>query len=83
MMEGLSFQVKLLQPKLLPGEILFVNHTLRAYLSHDGRRVAVGGEAGGPALLPAEGAIYISNYRVMFIGTPCDALGMSKQSGNI
>lgn len=67
-------KVKLLQPKLLPGEVLYVNHTLRAYLSHDGRRVATGGDAGGPALLPAEGAIFLSNYRVMFIGTPCDAL---------
>ena len=48
---------------------------LRAYLLPDGRDEGIGGNVGGPVLLPAEGAIFITTYRVVFKGTPCDALG--------
>nr|CAB3265877.1 myotubularin-related protein 13-like [Phallusia mammillata] len=65
---------KLLQPSLLVGESLHMPNALRAYLAPDGRSTAVGGEIGGPALLPAEGALFVTTYRVIFIGTPCDAL---------
>lgn len=50
---------------------------LRAYLLPDGRDEGVGGNTGGPVLLPAEGAIFITTYRVVFKGTPCDPLGES------
>lgn len=31
---------------------------------------------GGPCLLPAEGALFVTNYRVIFRGTPVDQFGM-------
>jgi len=68
---------KLLQPKLLSGEKLVIGRALRSYLAADGRMTAVGGSLGGPTLLPAEGALFITSYRVIFIGIPCDALGES------
>jgi len=48
----------------------------RAFLTYDGRATATGGDIGGPALLPAEGALFVTTYRVIFIGIPRDALGM-------
>jgi len=57
---------------MLPGEEL-VAEGLRAYMLADGREE---GMVGGPPLLPAEGAIFITNYRIIFKGTPCDAFGM-------
>lgn len=70
------FQAKLLQPKLLPGEESQLEEPLRVFLATDGRLTATGGTLGGPVLLPAEGAIFLTNYRLIFIGTPADALGM-------
>ena len=32
----------------------------------------MGSDIGGPCLLPAEGAIFLTNYRVIFKGTPVD-----------
>ncbi|CAK8676970.1 unnamed protein product [Clavelina lepadiformis] len=61
---------KLLQPKLIGGEFLVMKKPLRAYLGADG--FATGTK--GPIFLPAEGALFFSNYRVLFIGTPCDPL---------
>uniref|UniRef100_H2Y623 PH domain-containing protein n=1 Tax=Ciona savignyi TaxID=51511 RepID=H2Y623_CIOSA len=68
-------KAKLLQPNLLMGETQVITKPMRAYLASDGRATAVGGEVGGPALLPAEGAMFVTSYRVIFIGVPCDALG--------
>ncbi len=48
---------------------------LRVYVMPDGREEGTG-SMGGPPLLPAEGAIFLTNYRVLFKGTPCDPLGM-------
>uniref|UniRef100_H2Y622 Myotubularin-related protein 13 n=1 Tax=Ciona savignyi TaxID=51511 RepID=H2Y622_CIOSA len=67
-------KAKLLQPNLLMGETQVITKPMRAYLASDGRATAVGGEVGGPALLPAEGAMFVTSYRVIFIGVPCDAL---------
>lgn len=50
---------------------------LRGYLLPDGREDGQGGILGGPALLPAEGAIFITTYRVVFKGTPVDMQGES------
>uniref|UniRef100_A0A671RRC7 Myotubularin-related protein 5-like n=1 Tax=Sinocyclocheilus anshuiensis TaxID=1608454 RepID=A0A671RRC7_9TELE len=63
---------KLLRPTLLPGEE-FVMDGMRVHLITDGREEATGA-MGGPPLLPAEGAIFLSNYRLIFKGTPTDPL---------
>lgn len=62
---------KILAPSLLQGEELMMEG-LRVYLIPDGREEGTGGLLGGPSLLPAEGAVFLSNYRVIFKGTPCD-----------
>uniref|UniRef100_A0A8C8VK13 SET binding factor 1 n=1 Tax=Pelusios castaneus TaxID=367368 RepID=A0A8C8VK13_9SAUR len=64
---------KLLRPSLLVGEEC-VMEGLRVYLMPDGREEAAGGNIGGPQLLPAEGAIFLTTYRIVFKGTPMDAL---------
>lgn len=47
----------------------------RVYLMPDEREEAAGGSVGGPPLLPAEGAIFLTTYRIIFKGTPTDPLG--------
>ncbi|KAM7056155.1 myotubularin-related protein 5 isoform 1-T1 [Acridotheres tristis] len=64
---------KLLRPSLLLGEEC-VMEGLRVYLMPDGREEAAGGSVGGPALLPAEGAVFLTTYRIIFKGTPTDPL---------
>ncbi|XP_062990510.1 myotubularin-related protein 5 isoform X2 [Elgaria multicarinata webbii] len=64
---------KLLRPSLLLGEE-GVMDGLRVYLMPDGREEAAGGNIGGPPLLPAEGAVFLTTYRVIFKGTPTDPL---------
>ncbi|XP_030072863.1 myotubularin-related protein 5 isoform X3 [Microcaecilia unicolor] len=64
---------KLLRPSLLVGEEC-VMEGLRVYLMPDGREEAAGGNIGGPPLLPAEGAIFLTSYRCIFKGTPTDPL---------
>ncbi|XP_076006712.1 myotubularin-related protein 5 isoform X2 [Genypterus blacodes] len=63
---------KLLRPTLLPGEELVMDG-MRVHLISDGREEATG-LMGGPPLLPAEGAIFLTTYRLMFKGTPTDPL---------
>ena len=67
-------QPKLLTPTLLAGEETVMDG-LRVYLVADGRDEGTGGHLGGPVLLPAEGAIFLTTYRLIFKGTPCDPLG--------
>ncbi|XP_064423329.1 myotubularin-related protein 13 isoform X2 [Latimeria chalumnae] len=64
---------KILRPALLPGEE-FVSEGLRVFLDPDGREEATGGMLGGPHILPAEGALFLTTYRVIFKGTPHDSL---------
>lgn len=64
---------KLLRPRLLPGEECVLDG-LRVCLLPDGREGGAGGSGGGPALLPAEGAIFLTTYRVIFTGMPTDPL---------
>ncbi|CAL8243685.1 unnamed protein product [Lota lota] len=64
---------KILRPTLLPGEEL-VSEGLRVVLDPDGREEATGGLLGGPHILPAEGALFLTNYRIIFKGTPHDPL---------
>lgn len=47
---------------------------MRVHLIPDGREEATG-QMGGPPLLPAEGAIFLTTYRLIFKGTPTDPLG--------
>lgn len=63
---------KILAPELLPGEELILEG-LRVYLIPDGREEGIGGLIGGPTFLPAEGAVFLTNYRIIFKGTPCDS----------
>uniref|UniRef100_A0A673TX73 SET binding factor 2 n=1 Tax=Suricata suricatta TaxID=37032 RepID=A0A673TX73_SURSU len=64
---------KILRPALLPGEEI-VCEGLRVLLDPDGREEAAGGLLGGPQLLPAEGALFLTTYRILFRGTPHDQL---------
>lgn len=66
-------QPKLLRPILLAGEELVMDG-MRVHLISDGREEATGA-LGGPPLLPAEGAIFLTTYRLIFKGTPNDPLG--------
>lgn len=64
-----------MRPALLQGEEMLCDG-LRAYLIPDGRELGKGGEdQGGPCLLPADGAVFLTNYRVIFKGTPVDPFG--------
>lgn len=63
---------KLLRPTLLAGEE-FVMDGMRVHLVSDGREEA-SGLMGGPPLLPAEGAIFLTTYRIIFKGMPSDPL---------
>lgn len=67
-------QPKILSPAMLQGEEP-LSEGLRVYLLPDGREEGLGGAMGGPPLLPAEGAIFVTNYRVIFKGTPLDPFG--------
>lgn len=70
-----SPQAKIMRPALLVGEDM-ISDGLRAYLIPDGRELGKGGDdQGGARLLPAEGAVFLTNYRVIFKGTPVDPFG--------
>lgn len=56
-------------PTLLPGEDLINDNGLRVYLLDDGRENATNGSL---AFLPAEGALFLTTYRIIFRGTPID-----------
>ncbi|XP_049531218.1 myotubularin-related protein 13 [Anopheles darlingi] len=60
---------KLQYPVLLQEEKIIGE--LRAYLLADGREDKEGGSSG--TLLPAEGALFLTNYRIVFRGSPCDS----------
>uniref|UniRef100_A0A665UR42 SET binding factor 2 n=1 Tax=Echeneis naucrates TaxID=173247 RepID=A0A665UR42_ECHNA len=64
---------KIMRPALLPGEEL-VLEGLRVVLDPDGREEATGGLLGGPHILPAEGALFLTTYRIIFKGIPHDPL---------
>ncbi|KAI4495975.1 hypothetical protein M0802_008190 [Mischocyttarus mexicanus] len=62
---------KILTPNMLPGEEVIMDG-LRVYLLPDGREESSAGLPKIPPLLPAEGAIFLTNYRIVFKGIPCD-----------
>lgn len=59
---------KIHKPTLLYGE-RYIGEPMRVYLLADGRE-----EGTVSTLLPAEGALFLTNYRVVFRGAPCDPL---------
>lgn len=61
-------------PTLVMGEEVLCDG-LRVYLLPDGREETSHQLLGLPPLLPAEGAVFVTNYRVIFKGTPSDPLG--------
>lgn len=68
---------KITDPDLLEGEKLLMVG-LRTYLLPDGRDKdnlkdeSIGAHIGGPVHLPAEGGIFVTNYRIIFKGRPLD-----------
>lgn len=56
------FQPRIISPALIPGEAICAP-ALRCFLAGDGRE---------SALLPAEGALFLTNYRLLFRGAPTD-----------
>ncbi|UXI15807.1 hypothetical protein NH340_JMT01750 [Sarcoptes scabiei] len=62
---------KILFPHTLPGEE-FTTNELRAYLISDGKDESRTGFIFGTQFLPAEGAIFLTNYRIIFKGRPLD-----------
>ncbi len=61
---------KINMPALLPGEELITDTGLRVYLLDDGREKSLNN--GGLNLLPAEGALFLTTYRIIFKGSPID-----------
>lgn len=68
---------KITNPDLIDGEEILMQG-LRTYLLPDGRDKdnvkdeSIGANIGGPVYLPAEGGIFVTNYRIIFKGRPCD-----------
>lgn len=65
---------KIPTPFLVPGEQLVMD-SFRVFLLPDEREDALG----GPVILPAEGAIFFTNYRLIFRGRPCDPYACEQQ----
>jgi hypothetical protein len=55
---------------MLNGEHFIEPTPLRCHLVPDGREEACGISNGGAVLLPAEGALFLTNYRLIFRGIP-------------
>ena len=62
-------KAKMFKPPPLEGETL-VGEGLHCYLMMDGRENGL--------LVPADGHIFVTSYRIIFLGTPCNPQGMSK-----
>jgi len=70
-------KIDLLRPEpLLSGEIILEPTPLRCYLVPDGRE-ELSGFSSGTVLLPAEGAIFLTNYRLIYRGIPVNDSLMS------
>lgn len=60
---------------MLPSERIIAGG-LRVFLLADGRVTSLSCGETPQSLLPAEGAIFLTNYRVVFKGQPCDLFRM-------
>lgn len=70
------FQPKLLHPALLSPAERIAAGGLRVFLLSDGKSSSQSCGELSQNLLPAEGAIFLTNYRVIFKGQPCDPFCM-------
>ena len=64
-----SLQPKVIKPPLITGEVLLYESGIHAFLLQDGRDNCL--------MLPADGQIFLTSYRIIFLGTPCDPLAPS------
>ncbi|XP_046862400.1 myotubularin-related protein 5-like [Xenia sp. Carnegie-2017] len=64
-------KAKIIRPAMLPLEEMQMDG-LRCYLIPDGRETGTCVHYGGPVMFPAEGAVFVTNYRIIFKGTPLD-----------
>ena len=55
-----------MKPPLLEGETL-IRDGIPCYLLDDGRENGL--------LVPADGHVFVTSYRIMFLGTPCNPQG--------
>ena len=62
------FKARIVAPPLLPREEMITPNGLRAYLISDGREQQL-------SFLPAEGALFLTTYRIIFRGIPLSADG--------
>lgn len=67
-------------PAFLPGEQMLQGY-LRVYLMPDGRSdlPKSAEKTHSNNFLPAEGAIFLTNYRIIFKGQPCDPYSKSNE----
>ncbi len=71
-------KLDLLRPDtLLAGESVLEPTPLRCYLVPDGREELSGFSSGHTVLLPAEGALFLTNYRLIYRGIPVNDSLMS------
>jgi len=71
-------KLDLLRPDtLLAGESVLEPTPLRCYLVPDGRDELSGFSSGHTVLLPAEGALFLTNYRLIYRGIPVNDSLMS------
>ena len=61
------FQPKVIKPPLLTGEVMLLEQGVHAYLLQDGRE--------NGKLLPADGHVFLTSYRIIFLGTACNPQG--------
>jgi hypothetical protein len=90
-LEAVYLESKRIPPRVKPKldalrpDILLVNEhvlepsPLRCYLIQDGREDTCGVN-GGPVLIPAEGALFLTNYRVIYRGIPVDSAVQSSDA---
>ena len=60
-------KAKVMKPPLLEGETM-IGEGLHCYLLTDGRDNGL--------LVPADGHVFVTSYRVIFLGTPCNPQGI-------
>lgn len=60
----------------MEGSLFFLNlNAILTIFYSNNREESIPGLLGVPPLLPAEGAIFLTNYRIIFKGIPCDSFG--------
>ena len=73
---SVCWQVRLSKLDLYERESMVMEY-VHCHLLADGREAGLGSLPEGPSLFPAEGALFVTTYRVVFKGTPDDCQGWS------